>query len=107
LANFLPNLILDIQFVPILKKGKAGEIFIQLQELAEFVENVRIREEIAAPFWAMSLKRRLNFLKHIAQLLFYLSAHNGRSLPIQTVNNMGNMLVVFIEFELLQNLLNL
>ncbi len=60
----LPDLILNIQFIAILEQGKGRKILIEFQEFAEFIQNIGIRQEIAAILRTVFLKGRLNFLEH-------------------------------------------
>ena len=42
-ANLLPDLILYVELIAILQQRKARQIFVQLQELTELIQDVGIR----------------------------------------------------------------
>jgi len=103
-TNSLPGLVLDVQLVPILEKGEAGQVFVHLQKLAELVQNVSIAQKVTPPFGNVLLERRLNLPKHVAQLLLILPTHEGGILARQAIDNMGNVLIVFRLPHVAQNL---
>ncbi len=81
-ANQFPDLILDIEFVAILEQRKGRQILIQIQQFTKFVQDIRIRQEVAAIFGTVFLERRLYFLEHVSQLLLNFATHNWGGAPV-------------------------
>ena len=80
---------------------------IKFQQLTEFVQNVGIGQEIGSVCGTVLLKRRLNLFEEIPQFFLRFTVHYRRSVAIQTAQNMRNVFIIGVKFELLQNFTDL
>lgn len=107
LTDLFPRLIMCVEFVAILEKRETRQELVQLQELAELIQHVRVMQKVGAIRRAVALERWLDFAEHETEPLLILAAHNGRRLAAQTIQDVCIVLVIFIESELLQNITQL
>ena len=79
-------------------------ILIQLQELQEFINDIRIRQEITTLVGTVEEIRGLDFLEHRTDLVLDLGGDRRGRISIQTRQNMCGVLVVPVPPQLLQDL---
>ena len=85
---------------------EAFEKIVQSKQLTKFVQHVWVAQEILTLGRTVFQKRRLNLFEHASKFFFRFPVHDRCRLSVDSVGNMGYVLVILVQFQTFQNLLH-
>jgi hypothetical protein len=83
-TDLLPYGVVRDQPIPGLQQRKEHLILIQVQQLKELVQNIRVAQEVRAVVGTVQQKRCLDLLKHGSDLFLYFRGDGRRRISIQS-----------------------
>ena len=83
-TDLLPYGVVCNQAVPGLQQGKEHLVLIQIQQLKELVQNIRVAQEVRAIVGTVQQKRCLNLLKHCSDLFLYFRGDGRGRVSVQS-----------------------
>jgi hypothetical protein len=95
ITNLFPDGVVGDQSVTTLEKWEKDLVLVKLEEFEELVEDVGIGEKVGSVVGTIQQKRRLNILKHGANLLLNLRRNGRRRIAVESGKDVGPMLIIF------------